>query len=189
MQKRIYDSRIHEEMNCNVINKEEVLKWLMEEYGQHVIRLAYTYVKDKSLAEDVAQDVFVKCYQKLDDFRQESSYKSWLYRITVNKCKDVLKSWNFKNVKPVEFFHPKSNPVSGSTPEQISITNEKNRQISQTVLSLPIKLREVVIMYYYEELKIEEVASLLNININTVKSRLVRSRQRLKKMMGGTVFE
>lgn len=86
------------------LNREEKLKWLMKTYGNDVIRIAYTYVKQKQLAEDVAQDVFLKCYEKMDSFRNESSYKTWLISITVNKCKDVLKSWSFKNLYITDFF-------------------------------------------------------------------------------------
>lgn len=61
-------------------SQEEKLKWLMNTYGNDVMRLAFTYLKQKELAEDVAQDVFVKCYEKMDSFRNDSSYKTWLIR-------------------------------------------------------------------------------------------------------------
>lgn len=80
----------------NDLNREEKLKWLMKTYGNDVIRIAYTYLKQQQLAEDVAQDVFIKCYEKMDSFRNESTYKTWLIKIRVNKCKDVLKSWSLK---------------------------------------------------------------------------------------------
>nr|WP_326569837.1 sigma-70 family RNA polymerase sigma factor [Bacillus niameyensis] len=80
------------------LSQEDKLKWLMQAYGNDVIRVAFTYLKQKSLAEDVAQDVFIKCYEKMDTFRNESSYKTWVMKITVNRCKDVLKSWPFKNL-------------------------------------------------------------------------------------------
>jgi RNA polymerase sigma factor (sigma-70 family) len=175
-------------------DKEELIMWLMKEYGQSVTRLAYTYVKEKSLAEDVAQDVFIKCYENLENFRKESSYQTWIYRITVNKCKDVLRSWTFKNVIPTELFSSKkknkeSHVEENNLPEKIAILNEKNKDIANLVLSLPVKLREVVILYYYEEQKLEEVANQLDLNLNTVKTRLLRARQKLKKLMGGNHIE
>lgn len=63
--------------SLNHLNREEKLKWLMKAYGDDVIRIAYTYLKQKQLAEDVAQEVFIKCYEKMDSFRNESSYKTW----------------------------------------------------------------------------------------------------------------
>jgi RNA polymerase sigma factor (sigma-70 family) len=183
-----------EPIDHNLADKEELLIWLMEEYGNSVTRIAYTYVKEKSLAEDVAQDVFIKCYENLESFRSESSYKTWIYRITVNKCKDVLRSWTFKNIIPTEIFSFKREQEIAKTnksnsPEQITISNEKSRDIAEVVLTLPIKLREVVILYYYEEQKLDEVANLLNLNINTVKTRLLRARKQLKRLMGGNYFE
>lgn len=73
------------------LSREERLEWLMNEYGENVARLAFTYTKQKQLAEDIAQEVFIKCYEHLDNFRNESSYKTWLYHITVNLCKDKLR--------------------------------------------------------------------------------------------------
>ncbi|WLD94254.1 sigma-70 family RNA polymerase sigma factor [Alkalihalobacillus sp. AL-G] len=170
--------------NIDGTSKEERLEWLMEEYGHSVIRLAYTYVKQKQLAEDIAQDVFIKCYEKMDDFREESSYKTWLYRITVNKCKDFIKSWSYKNVMVTEFFSSKWRRID-TTAEMEMLVNEENQYIAEKVISLPIKLREVIILHYYEEMKIEEISSLINVNRNTVKSRMHRARSLLKNMLKG----
>jgi len=73
--------------SLNHLNQEEKLKWLMKNYGNDVIRIAYIYLKQIQFAEDVAQDVFIKCYEKMDTFRNESTYKRWLIRITLNRCK------------------------------------------------------------------------------------------------------
>ena len=70
----------------------ETLETLMRQYGNDVLRLAYLYVKEYHLAEDIFQDVFLKVNQNLEDFRGESSIKTWILRITVNTCKDYLKS-------------------------------------------------------------------------------------------------
>ncbi|PLR78622.1 RNA polymerase subunit sigma [Bacillus sp. V3-13] len=156
----------------------------MEEYGKSVVRLAYTYVRQKQLAEDIAQEVFIKCYKNMDMFRRESSYKTWIYRITVNKCKDVMKSWAYKNVLFTNIFSPKWNRSEESTESRILI-NEESLFISEMVVSLPIILREVIILHYYEELQINEIADLLELNQNTVKSRLHRARLKLKKMLDG----
>ncbi|PWW30570.1 RNA polymerase sigma-70 factor (ECF subfamily) [Cytobacillus oceanisediminis] len=169
----------------NNLNREEKLKWLMKTHGNDVIRIAYTYLKQKQLAEDVAQDVFIKCYEKMDSFRNESSYKTWLIRITVNKCKDVLKSWSFKNLYITDFFSSKQ---AYSTLEQQYFSNEENELISKQVIALPVKLREVIILFYYQEFSIEEISDLLKINPNTVKTRLHRGRLKLKESLGAWSF-
>ncbi len=86
--------------NMTRTNAEIWLNDLMNEYGQEIIWLAYSYVRDKSTAEDLAQNAFLKCYQKIDTFKNDSSIKSWLYRITINCCKDYLKSSYFRRILP-----------------------------------------------------------------------------------------
>ena len=166
----------------NYLNREEKLKWLMKSYGNDVIKIAYTYLKQKQLAEDVAQDVFIRCYEKMDSFRNESSYKTWLIRITVNRCKDVLKSWSFKNLYFTDLFKSKQDyfPL-----ENQSFVREENELISKQVIRLPVKLREVIILYYYQEFSIEEISDLLKINPNTIKTRLHRGRIKLKESLEG----
>lgn len=163
---------------------EEKLKWLMKEYGNDVIRIAFSYVKNKQLAEDISQDVFLKCYEKLDSFRHESSYKTWIMRIAVNRCKDVLKSWSYRNIKLTEFLTAKK--VQPSLEEEL-FADEGNEYISRQVLTLPVKLREVIILYYYQEFSIEEISQLLNTNNNTIKTRLHRARSQLKAVLEGEV--
>lgn len=164
-------------------HKDEILMWLMKEYGRDLVRLAFTYVKQKHLAEDIVQEVFVKCYKNLDDFRQDSSYKTWLYRITVNSCKDVLKSWNFRNLVISNLVGIQFHSSKEKSPEEKFLTYEENQYISNLVISLPVKLREVIIFCYYEEMKIDQISELLGINQNTVKSRLLRGKQQLKKKL------
>ncbi|USK42261.1 sigma-70 family RNA polymerase sigma factor [Cytobacillus oceanisediminis] len=173
------DDSISEPLND--LNREEKLRWLMKTYGNDVIRIAYTYLKQQQLAEDVSQDVFVKCYEKMDSFRNESSYKTWLVSITVNRCKDVLKSWAFRNLYITDFFRSKQ---AYSTIEQSYFSNEEDELISKQVLALPVKLREVIILYYYQEFSIDEISDLLGINPNTVKTRLHRGRLKLKELLG-----
>lgn len=165
------------------LDREEKLKWLMKTYGNDVIRIAYSYLKQKQLAEDVAQDVFIKCYEKLDSFRNESSYKTWLIRITVNRCKDVLKSWSYKNLYITDFFKLKQ--TKSNLEEYPSYIPDEKEAVSQQVMELPVKQREVIILFYYEEFSVGEIASLLKTNPSTVKTRLHRGRLKLKESFEG----
>lgn len=163
-------------------DKDEILEWLMNEYGQSITRLAFTYTKQRQLAEDIAQEVFIKCYLHLDNFRHESSYKTWLYRITINLCKDKLKSWSFRNIIFSDQFPNKSAKYK-ETPELQLINNESNQMVAEKIYSLPIKYREVIILYYYEDLTYNEISDLLKVKISTVKSRLHRARLLLKRKL------
>lgn len=163
-------------------NRDELtLKSLMKEYGQSVLWLAYSYVKDKNLAEDITQDVFINCYEKLHTFREESSVKTWIYRITTNRCKDVMKSraFKYKKITQTLFDHYFS---KDKTPEDYLMKKSEEEELSDKVMSLPLKYREVIFLYYFENLKLEEISSLLSLKTNTVKTRLHRGRSLLKQM-------
>ena len=165
------------------LTREEKIEWLMNEYGENVVRLAFTYTKQKQLSEDIAQEVFIKCYENLDNFRNESSYKTWLYRITVNLCKDKLRSWSFKNIILTEFFSKIMSP--NKSPEMELVGLEEKRLVAEKILSLPLKYREVIILYYYEEMPYNQISDFLNLSIQTIKSRLHRARVLLKKSLEG----
>ncbi|MGI8387116.1 sigma-70 family RNA polymerase sigma factor [Robertmurraya sp. P23] len=162
-------------------NQEDKLVWLMNAYGNDVIRIAYTYLKQEQLAEDVAQEVFIKCYEKLETFRNESSYKTWLIKITVNKCKDVLKSWTYRNLVVTDFIREN---LTSYTREQKELDYAKEL-LSSKVIDLPVKLREVIILYYYQELTIEEISELLGIHSTTVRTRMHRGRLKLEESIKG----
>jgi RNA polymerase sigma factor (sigma-70 family) len=159
--------------------KEHQLEWLMEEYGDMVMRLAYTYVKQTQLAEDISQEVFISCYKELHRFQHRSSYKTWIYRITVNKCKDYLRSWSVRNISYKDLIGSILTIGTKSTESEV-LEFEEKEDIFQRVLLLPVKLREIIILFYYEELSIDEISELLSINTNTVKTRLHRARASLK---------
>ncbi|WP_332647805.1 sigma-70 family RNA polymerase sigma factor [Lysinibacillus sp. 54212] len=162
-------------------HKISKLEWAMDEYGELLIRLAYTYVKDIHVAEDIIQDVFLKVYEKDDGFRFESSYKTYLYQITINRCKDYLKSWSFRSL----FFTDNrlSEAETNESTENTMIRFEEDFELGEKVLALPIKYREVLILHYYQDYSISEVSSILGISQNTVNTRLRRAKERIKSNM------
>lgn len=163
---------------------------LILQYGEELAKLAYTYVKDSHQAEDIVQDVFLKAYEKRDFFRYEASYKTYLYRLTINKCYDYFRSWTYKNIILNDFFSRTTN--LNFTPEDEFIKEESNYLLGQRILSLPVKNREVIVLHYYKDLSIDEISHILNCSKNTVKTRLVRGRNKLKKKLkseGGDFFE
>ncbi|MCU9614580.1 sigma-70 family RNA polymerase sigma factor [Caldibacillus lycopersici] len=171
--------------NVEEINREDKETWfeaVMDEYGEKLTKLAYNYLKDWSLAEDVVQDVFVISFKQFENLKNILSLKAWIYRITINKCKDVLKSSTVKRVitNPIFFLHTKS---TGLSPEMSLIKSSEEYFLSTCVLALPVKYQEVITLYYYEELSIEEISGILKINKNTVKTRLSRARMKLEKLM------
>ena len=77
-------------------NKEVLVEDLMQKHGNELTNLAYTYVHDWGRAEEIIQDVFFKCYKNLDAFRGDASYKTWLYRIAINRCRDEMRKASFR---------------------------------------------------------------------------------------------
>ncbi|MCR8849380.1 sigma-70 family RNA polymerase sigma factor [Rossellomorea sp. SC111] len=162
-------------------NKELMLEHIMTHYSKDVYLLAYSFVKEKGLAEDVSQEVFIKCYRNLDSFRGDAEIKSWIYRITVNTAKDAVKKKSFKILKfPKVFFE---NFKKSESAEKTMLKYNHNEQILHIVLDLPIIYREVIILYYFQDLKVNEISDALNVNINSVKTRLSRGRSILKEKM------
>lgn len=166
------------------LSKEKLLESLIEDYGTELKRIAYLYVKDHALAEDIIQEVFISSYHHLDSFRQESSYRTWLMRITVNKSKDALKRWSFRNFISKADIEPEM--LNIHTPESDTVSGIEKKELIQAVLKLPIKLREVIILFYYKDFSVVEISSILQLNENTIKTRLFRAREKLRTKLEGS---
>lgn len=159
-----------------------ILEKLMIDYGNELVRLAFSYVKDAEIAKDMVQNTFIKCYKNLDSFRFDAQIKTWLYRITINECKDYLKSWNYKMVHVKSFINETAKSILPST-EKTVLDKYNNEEIKDTIFSLPKVYREVVYLYYYDSLTTIEIANVLDVSVNTVKTRLRRAKQRLESMI------
>ena len=167
--------------------KDFILEKMMIDYGNELVRLAFSYVKDAEIAKDMVQNTFIKCYKNLESFRFDAQIKTWLYRITINECKDYLKSWNYKMVQVKSFINETTRSVLPST-EKTVIDKFNNEEIKDTIFSLPKVYREVVYLYYYDSLTTEEIAEVLHIPVNTVKTRLRRAKQRLELIIKEVEF-
>lgn len=163
------------------------LEQFIREHGEELLRLAFTYVKSKEIAEDIVQDVLLKAFEKQQDFRGTASYRTYLYRMTINRSYDYLRSWSYKNtvltMKIQTIFQGE-----GSAEKQ-ALRNNEQQQIGHAVLTLPIKYREVIVLYYYKDMKVETIAEVLNCSINTVKTRLRRGREKLKYKLEGSGYD
>jgi len=152
---------------------------IMNEHSRYLARIAYLYVKNWSTAEDVVQEVFVTYFQKSDQFRNEASLKTYLTKMTANRAKDYLRSWKYK--KDV-LFDTVLASVKGT--EEILLEQERLASLEKNLFQLPLKYREPIILFYYDEQSIAEIASYLQLNENTVKTRLRRAKQQLKGFFG-----
>ena len=163
-------------------DRTELLRELMEAYSRDVFHVVLSYVKDRHIAEDLAQDVFVKVYDHMDTFRQESSYKTWIIRIAVNRAKDFLRSSARKNLSMDHFSHVDSE----FSVEQTVISKIRDERLWRAVTELPDLYREVIWLYYAKEFSIDEISQVLSLGESAVKTRLFRGRELLKKAWKGS---
>lgn len=155
---------------------------LIGEHYEMLRKLAYTYVKDTALAQDIVQDVCVKIIEKGNQFRGESTYKTYLMKMTINRCHDYLRSWSYKNQILTNRFY---DLFTRSSPEMKMIKKNEKTALAIHIFRLKPQYREVIVLYYYEDLSVKEIAGLLSCSENTVKTRLSRARQQLKERIGG----
>ncbi len=149
---------------------EEEMEGVIGKYGEQIFRLAFAYLKDRAGAEDVAQEVFLAYMEKAPGFLREEQKKSWLMRVTGNKCKNLLKSaWHQKTVFLEEELHD---------------LPEHSAALLSAVLSLEEKYRIPIHLFYYGGYSLREIARLLRSNPATVGTWLARGRALLKSMMG-----
>jgi len=162
--------------------RDQIIDQLMQEYSDDILHLVYTYVKNRATAEDLTQEIFIKCYERLNQFNRQSSIKTWVYRIASNHCKDYLRSWHYRKItfsnKVFDYIPSKAKQV-----EEEIITNSEENSLTNAVMNLPLKYREVVFLHYYEELSLREISNITTVNISTIKTRLKRARELLKDQM------
>lgn len=144
----------------------------IEQYADMVTRLCTVYLKNHADTEDVFQTVFLKYTLYSKEFESDEHEKAWLIRVTINACKDLLKS----------FF--RSHTVSMDELEgQFSEMSTEHSQVLEAVLALPKKYREVVYLHYYEGYTAPEISKILGKNTNSVYTLLHKARELLKELL------
>ena len=143
------------------LSTHEPVERLIETYGQEVYKIAYFYMKNTQLAEDVFQEVFYKVMKNYDKFQHQSSEKTWLIRITINTCKDMLRTSWIKRVTTFGVYQDSKNDYE--KPFDIA-QQETNRELYELIQKLPSKYKEVILLFYYKELSYEEISEILKIS-------------------------
>lgn len=141
-------------------------------YKDMVYRIAYTYLRNKSDAEDISQEVFLKLYLREEPFKDAESEKAWLIRVALNACCNLKKS----------FWQAKREDMPENMPSSETFTTEESR-LYHAVFELPDKYRVVILLYYYEEYSVKEISDITGVNPSTIQTRLDRGRKRLKKAL------
>ena len=156
------------------MRSEQEANRAVERYADMVRRLCFVHLKNEADTEDIFQTVFLKYVVSDKRFESEEHEKAWFIRVTVNACRDLLRSFSRSRTAPEEELETLA---ADSTQEQ--------REVLAAVLSLPGKYRDAVYLHYYEGYTAPEIGRLLGKNTNTVYTLLTRARELLRERLGG----
>ena len=155
------------------MRSEQEANRAVELYADTVRRLCMIYLKNYADTEDAFQNVFLKYLLSSADFESEEHEKAWIIRVTVNECKDTLKS----------FFRRRSEPLE-EIKELPSDMPTESREVVEAVMRLPQKYKDVIYLYYYEGYSAPEIGKILHKRVNTVYTQLARAKSVLRERLG-----
>ncbi|HSM68164.1 MAG TPA: RNA polymerase sigma factor RpoE [Xanthomonadales bacterium] len=168
---------------------------LIHKYQHRIVSLISRYVSDPSEALDVAQEAFIKAYRAIGNFRGDSAFYTWLYRIAINTAKNWLVARNRRppasdiDAADAEQYDMDSRLKERSTPENELLREEIEKTVYDTIAALPDDLRTAIILREIEGMSYEEIATTMECPIGTVRSRIFRAREaideKLKHLVGG----
>ena len=156
----------------NAQDRSRRLEELVDRYQEQVTRMCFLYLCDKTM---------VKVYRSMNTFRGESGEKTWIMKIAIRTCYDMNHSGWFRMIN--------RHVTPEMMPEAAVPFEESDDELMNAVVRLPIRLREVILLYYYQHLNVNEVAEALGISQSSVSGRLKRGREKLKAMMEGSEFD
>ncbi len=161
------------------------LEELLFAYEKRVYNIALRYMGSEADAYDMAQEALIKIYKRIKAFKGDSSFSSWVYRISVNTCLDGIRRRK-KNVVSLESTIEAGASYSdeqNDTPEESAVRKELQGRVQQAINTLSADHKSVIILRDINGLSYEEVAALLSVSVGTVKSRINRARQKLKEIL------
>lgn len=157
---------------------EQTLTEWIGEYSDAVLRVCTLYLSDRSLAEDALQDTWTKVWKSLSRGRKpDGNVKAWLMKIAVNTCKDLLRgAW---------FRHVDRRIAAEEMTESIFGAQQKDRTLSLIIMGLPEKYKQVILLYYYQGLTLQETGKALRLSASAVSKRLKKAEELLKEEWTG----
>ena len=151
---------------------KQLIKDLVERYQDNLFAVAFNVCKNAADADDIVQETFMQYYLANKEFDSEQHIRAWLIRVTINKAKNVTRSfWRQHKVSLEEYM------------ETLAFETQKDSELFETVMNLPQKYRIVIHLYYYEEYSVHEIAGLLKLTESNVKARLSRGRNMLRQVL------
>ncbi|WP_018693155.1 RNA polymerase sigma factor RpoE [Algicola sagamiensis] len=160
---------------------------LVSKYQHKVMNLISRYVSNPGDVADVAQEAFIKAYRALPNFRGDSAFYTWLYRIAVNCAKNYLVAMGRKppvsdvDAEDAEYYEGGDALKENGSPESLLLTNELKQVVFSTIEALPDDLRTAITLRELEGLSYEEIANIMDCPVGTVRSRIFRAREAIDK--------
>ncbi len=151
---------------------------LVQRHKEKVRNIIYLTIGNSNLVDDISQDVFITVYKNLKNFRFESQFSTWLYRITVNKCKDHLRKISVRRI-----FVPINNAEESTENRVNAESNDISGIVNSAIQQLPARLRIPLVLKDIEGFSYQEIAESTSSELGTVKSRIFRAREALKKIL------
>jgi RNA polymerase sigma-70 factor (ECF subfamily) len=158
--------------------EESIFGELVKRHKDKVRNIIYITLNNGDLVDDIAQEVFITIYRNLKNFRFESQFTTWIYRITINKCKDYLRKKNIRRI-----FLPLKDEEAEPVFESINEDIDLKHFVRNAIAELPDKLRIPIVLKDLEGFSYQEIAESMQCEIGTVKSRIFRGREALKKIL------
>jgi len=158
--------------------KQESFATLVTRYKRFVYSIVYKYFKDVDDINDISQEAFLKIYKSMGQYNPEYKFSTWIAKITVNLCLDVLrkKKMHFVPMEEVEMVLKDNN-----TPETAYVERERTLQVQSAINKLPEKYKEVVLLYHEDGASYKEISEILNQPLSIIKNRLHRARLILRE--------
>ncbi len=156
------------------------LHWavIYEDHSRPIYYLCLRMLGDPAKAEDAAHDVFLKAFRSLDQFRGEASLRTWLYRIAVNHCRNLIQSWHHRNVSTTDDEATLDNtPSAAESPLRVLMNKELGQRIQRTLDALPAEYRLLLLLVAERDLSYEEIAGMTDQNADAVRGKLYRARR------------
>ena len=161
----------------------DAFKEVFDMYREKVYRMSYIILKDKAASEDVLQEVFIQVYLKIRDLKHIGAFEVWLYRITMNCCRKLINKENKIRIINVNENYDGYADIQDdeiNTPESIIVNQEFCTEVMNVIYELPEYQRISLVLFYYNEMSIKEIANTMNCSEGTVKSRLFHGKRYLK---------
>ncbi len=169
----------------------EAFGYFVRQYQKKITRVAYRFLRDCGEADCAAQESFLRAYQNLGDFREGSTFETWITRICINWCKDRL-----KRRRLVVFFHQAparddedgegleaAAPASDPSPERRAVGREIRQRLAAAIETLSFRQRSIFVMKHFEEMSIPDIAEVTGLDAGTIKSHLFRASHKIRERL------